>query len=133
KMSKSPKNGSGPKGVSSRLGAEIIRLWVAASDYSGDIAGDDRILARVVDAYRRIRNTLRFLLANTSDFDPATDAVPLSGLLEIDRWALARTAALQTEIVGAFDAARGVVTGGHFGVYDFHPVVAQLQDLSSAV
>ena len=77
KMSKSLGNGIDPQEVSKKLGAEIIRLWVAASDYSGDIAGDDKILARVVDAYRRIRNTLRFLLANTSDFDPAKDAVPL--------------------------------------------------------
>ena len=71
KMSKSLKNGIEPQVVSEKLGAEIIRLWVAASDYSGDIAGDEKILARVVDAYRRIRNTLRFLLANTSDFDAA--------------------------------------------------------------
>ena len=77
KMSKSLGNGIDPQEVSKKLGAEIIRLWVAASDYSGDIAGDDKILARVVDAYRRIRNTLRFLLANTSDFDIAKDAVPL--------------------------------------------------------
>jgi isoleucyl-tRNA synthetase len=76
KMSKSLGNGIDPQEVNKKLGAEIIRLWVAATDYSGDIAGDDKILARVVDAYRRIRNTLRFLLANTSDFDPATDAVP---------------------------------------------------------
>ena len=84
-MSKSLGNGIEPQVVSKKLGAEIIRLWVAASDYSGDIAGDDKILARVVDAYRRIRNTLRFLLANTSDFDAATDAVPLAQMLEIDR------------------------------------------------
>ena len=71
------------------LGAEIIRLWVAASDYSGDIAGDDKILARVVDGYRRIRNTLRFLLANTADFDPAKDMLPVADWLEIDRYALA--------------------------------------------
>ena len=71
KMSKSLGNGVEPQETSKKLGAEIIRLWVAASDYSGDIAGDDKILARVVDAYRRIRNTLRFLLANVSDFDPA--------------------------------------------------------------
>jgi isoleucyl-tRNA synthetase len=58
------------------MGAEIIRLWVASTDYSGDLGIDDKILARVVDAYRRIRNTLRFLLANTSDFDAATDAWP---------------------------------------------------------
>ncbi|MBX3618738.1 MAG: isoleucine--tRNA ligase [Rhizobacter sp.] len=115
KMSKSLKNGIEPQEVSSKLGAEIIRLWVAASDYSGDIAGDDKILARVVDAYRRIRNTLRFLLANTSDFDPKTDAVPLAEMLEIDRYALARAAAFQAEVLA------------HYEVYEFHPVVAKLQ------
>jgi isoleucyl-tRNA synthetase len=127
KMSKSLGNGIEPQAVSQKLGAEIIRLWVAASDYSGDIAGDDKILARVVDAYRRIRNTLRFLLANTSDFDPAKDAVAPGQLLEIDRWALARAAQLQAEIVGTFDAEHGVFRGGHYGVYEFHPVVAKLQ------
>jgi len=115
KMSKSLKNGIEPQEVSSKLGAEIIRLWVAASDYSGDIAGDDRILARVVDAYRRIRNTLRFMLANTSDFDAPKDAVPLAELLEIDRYALARAAAFQDEVLA------------HYRVYEFHPVVAKLQ------
>jgi isoleucyl-tRNA synthetase len=115
KMSKSLGNGIEPQKVSSTLGAEIIRLWVAASDYSGDIAGDDKILARVVDAYRRIRNTLRFLLANTSDFDPKTDAVPAAQLFEIDRWALARAAEFQAE------------TLAHYEVYEFHPVVAKLQ------
>jgi len=115
KMSKSLGNGIDPQDVSKKLGAEIIRLWVAASDYSGDIAGDDKILARVVDAYRRIRNTLRFLLANTSDFDPARDAVPLAELLEIDRYALARAAQFQAEVLA------------HYEVYEFHPVVAKLQ------
>lgn len=115
KMSKSLGNGIEPQAVSQKLGAEIIRLWVAASDYSGDIAGDDKILARVVDAYRRIRNTLRFLLANTSDFDPATDAVPLAQMLDIDRWALARAAEFQAEVLA------------HFERYEFHPVVAKLQ------
>jgi isoleucyl-tRNA synthetase len=115
KMSKSLKNGIEPQAVSDKLGAEIIRLWVAASDYSGDIAGDDKILARVVDGYRRIRNTLRFLLANVSDFDHATDAVPLEDLLEIDRYALARAAQLQADILQ------------HFQVYEFHPVVSKLQ------
>ncbi len=115
KMSKSLGNGIEPQAVSAKLGAEIIRLWVAASDYSGDIAGDDKILARVVDAYRRIRNTLRFLLANTSDFDVATEAVPLDEMLEIDRWALARAAQFQAEVLA------------HFEVYEFHPVVAKLQ------
>jgi isoleucyl-tRNA synthetase len=115
KMSKSLGNGIEPQAVSQKLGAEIIRLWVAASDYSGDIAGDDKILARVVDAYRRIRNTLRFLLANTSDFDPKADAVPAGEMLEIDRWALARAAQFQAEVLA------------HYNVYEFHPVVAKLQ------
>ncbi len=115
KMSKSLGNGIEPQQVSDKLGAEIIRLWVAATDYSGDLNIDDKILARVVDSYRRIRNTLRFLLANTSDFDAASDAVPLHQLLEIDRYALARTAELQAEILA------------HYKVYEFHPVVAKLQ------
>ncbi|MBK7531827.1 isoleucine--tRNA ligase [Piscinibacter sp.] len=115
KMSKSLGNGIEPQAVSQKLGAEIIRLWVAASDYSGDIAGDDKILARVVDAYRRIRNTLRFLLANTSDFDAATDAVAPAEMLEIDRWALARAEQFQAEVLA------------HYEVYEFHPVVAKLQ------
>ena len=115
KMSKSMGNGVDPQETSRKLGAEIIRLWVAASDYSGDIAGDDKILARVVDTYRRIRNTLKFLLANTSDFDPARDRVADAALLEIDRYALARMAQLQAEILA------------HYKVYEFHPVVAKLQ------
>ncbi|QXL84952.1 isoleucine--tRNA ligase [Comamonas sp. NLF-1-9] len=115
KMSKSLGNTVSPQEVSSRLGAEIIRLWCASTDYSGDLAIDDKILARVVDGYRRIRNTLRFLLANVSDFDPARDAVAAEEMLEIDRWALARTAALQQEILA------------HYQVYEFHPVVARLQ------
>jgi isoleucyl-tRNA synthetase len=115
KMSKSLGNGIEPQAVSQKLGAEIIRLWVAASDYSGDIAGDDKILARVVDAYRRIRNTLRFLLANVSDFDPAKDAVSGDELLEIDRYALNRCSELQGEILK------------HFTAYEFHPVVSKLQ------
>ena len=115
KMSKSLGNGIEPQVVNQKLGAEIIRLWVAASDYSGDIAGDDKILARVVDGYRRIRNTLRFLLANVSDFEVATDSVGADDLLEIDRFALARASALQDEILA------------HYAVYEFHPVVAKLQ------
>ena len=115
KMSKSMGNGVDPQETSKKLGAEIIRLWVAASDYSGDIAGDDKILARVVDSYRRIRNTLRFLLANVSDFDPARDAVPLAEMLEVDRYALSRAAQFQAEVLA------------HYEVYEFHPVVAKLQ------
>ncbi|MEI7763839.1 MAG: isoleucine--tRNA ligase [Comamonadaceae bacterium] len=115
KMSKSAGNGVDPQETSKKLGAEIIRLWVAASDYSGDIAGDEKILARVVDTYRRVRNTLKFLLANVSDFDPATDAVAADQMLEIDRYALSRAAQLQSDILS------------HYEVYEFHPVVAKLQ------
>ncbi|MGC1173895.1 isoleucine--tRNA ligase [Polaromonas sp.] len=115
KMSKSQGNGVDPQETSKKLGAEIIRLWVAASDYSGDIAGDDKILARVVDTYRRVRNTLKFLLANISDFDPAKDTVPLEQMLEIDRYALSRAAQLQADILA------------HYEVYEFHPVVSKLQ------
>ena len=115
KMSKSLGNAVAPQVTSEKLGAEIIRLWVAASDYSGDIGIDEKILARVVDSYRRIRNTLRFLLANTSDFDPAKDAVPAGQMLELDRWLLARAAEFQAELLA------------HYEVYEFHPVVAKLQ------
>jgi isoleucyl-tRNA synthetase len=99
---------------------------VASTDYSGDLNIDDKILARVVDAYRRIRNTLRFLLANVSDFDPAKDSVPFKDLLDIDKYALSRAAQVQAEILGSRNA-QGVFEGGHFGQYEFHPVVSKLQ------
>ena len=115
KMSKSLGNGIDLQEANKKWGAEILRLWVAASDYSGDITGDDKIMARVIDAYRRIRNTLRFLLANTSDFDPVKDAVAEGDLLEIDRWLLSRAAEFQADVLA------------HYEVYEFHPVVAKLQ------
>ncbi|SFU59900.1 Isoleucyl-tRNA synthetase [Polaromonas sp. YR568] len=115
KMSKSEGNVVVPQEVSDKLGAEIIRLWCASTDYSGDLGIDDKILARVVDAYRRIRNTLRFLMANISDFDPAKDAVPFDQMLEIDRYALSRASQLQADILA------------HYEVYEFHPVVSKLQ------
>ncbi len=115
KMSKSLGNFISLQDSVQKRGAEIIRLWCAATDYSGDLAIDEKILDRVVDSYRRIRNTLRFLLANTSDFDAARDAVPFAELLEIDRWALARAKQFQDEVLA------------HYAVYEFHPVVAKLQ------
>ncbi len=115
KMSKSLGNYMPLAESAQKYGAEILRLWCASTDYSSDLGIDDKILARVVDAYRRIRNTLRFLLANTSDFDPATQALPIAQLLEIDRYALARTAELQAQVLA------------HYEVYEFHPVVAKLQ------
>ena len=127
KMSKSLGNTVVPQEVTDKLGAEIVRLWVASTDYSGDLNIDEKILARVVDTYRRVRNTLKFLLANTSDFDIAKDAVSLADMLEVDRYALSRTAQLQADIVGNYNAAKKVFEGGHFGVYEFHPVVSKLQ------
>ena len=115
KMSKSEGNVVAPQEVSGKLGAEIIRLWCASTDYSGDLGIDDKILARVVDSYRRIRNTLRFLMANVSDFDPIKHAVPFDELLEIDRYALSRAAQLQADILGNYEA------------YEFQPVVSKLQ------
>ncbi len=115
KMSKSLGNTVAPQEVTDKMGAEIVRLWVAATDYSGDLNIDDKILARVVDAYRRIRNTLRFLMANVSDFDPVKDLVAYNDLLEIDQYALSRAAQLQNDILA------------HFQVYEFHPVVSKLQ------
>ena len=115
KMSKSLGNVMAPQEISDKMGAEIVRLWVASTDYSGDLNIDDKILARVVDAYRRIRNTMRFLLANVSDFDPVKDAVADANLLEIDRFALSRAAQLQADILV------------HFKAYEFHPVVSKLQ------
>ncbi|TAL64736.1 MAG: isoleucine--tRNA ligase [Burkholderiaceae bacterium] len=119
KMSKSLGNYMPLAASAQKYGAEILRLWCASTDYSNDLAIDDKILARVVDAYRRIRNTLRFLLANTSDFDMGADAVPPAQMLEIDRWALARAAQLQADILA------------HYKVYEFHPVVAKLQNFCS--
>jgi len=115
KMSKSLGNYMPLAESAQKYGGEILRLWCAATDYSGDLAIDDKILARVIDAYRRIRNTLRFLLANTSDFDAMADAVPIAEMLEIDRWMLARAAQFQDEVLA------------HYEVYEFHPVVAKLQ------
>ncbi|MQR01743.1 isoleucine--tRNA ligase [Glaciimonas soli] len=115
KMSKSLGNGIEPQKVSNTLGAEILRLWVASSDYTGEITVSDEILKRVTETYRRIRNTLRFLLANTSDFDAAKDAVAINELLEIDRYAIASMTQLQTDVLQ------------HYEDYEFHPVISKLQ------
>jgi isoleucyl-tRNA synthetase len=115
KMSKSLGNITEIRAAAKDPGAEIVRLWCASTDYGNDPPFDKAIVARVVDSYRRIRNTLRFLLANVSDFDAAKDSVPANELLEIDRWALARAAQLQAEIVA------------HYERFEFHPVVAKLQ------
>jgi isoleucyl-tRNA synthetase len=115
KMSKSKGNVVAPQKVSDTLGAEVLRLWVASTDYSGDLSISDEILKRVVESYRRIRNTLRFLMANTSDFDFARHAVPMADLLEVDRYALAQAQALVDASVGDYDR------------YEFHLVAQRLQ------
>ncbi len=119
KMSKSLGNGIDPRQLADKMGAEIIRLWVAATDCSGEMTIGDEILKRVVESYRRIRNTLRFLLANTSDFDIHAQAVEVGAMVEIDRYALA--------LVGQFQAE----ARAHFERFEFHPVVAKLQTFCS--
>ncbi|MCC2654990.1 MAG: isoleucine-tRNA ligase [Panacagrimonas sp.] len=103
KMSKSLGNVVAPQQVTKTLGADVLRLWVAASDYSGEIAISDKLLTRMADAYRRIRNTARFLLGNLHGFDPARDLVPTGRMVAIDRWAVAQAAALQVELAKAYE------------------------------
>ena len=102
KMSKSLGNVIQPQKVTKNLGADIIRLWVAATDYRAEMSVSDEILKRMADAYRRIRNTTRFLLANLFDFDPARNAVAPDDMVELDRWAVARARGLQEEIKAAY-------------------------------
>ena len=103
KMSKSIGNVVAPQQVMKTLGADVLRLWVAAADYRNEMAVSDEILKRVSDAYRRIRNTARFLLGNLHGFDPDKDRVADDELVELDRWAIARAAAVQAEIKSAYD------------------------------
>jgi isoleucyl-tRNA synthetase len=103
KMSKSLGNIIAPKKVMNNLGADILRLWVSSSDYSREITASDEILKRAADAYRRIRNTARYLLSNTSDFNPAEDLLAPGELLPLDRWAVARAAQSQATIIKAYD------------------------------
>ncbi|WP_199435937.1 isoleucine--tRNA ligase [Vibrio owensii] len=103
KMSKSIGNVVAPKDVTNKLGADILRLWVASTDYTGEVAVSDEILKRSADAYRRIRNTARFFLANLSGFNPETDIVPVEEMVALDRWAVGRALAAQEEIVKAYE------------------------------
>jgi isoleucyl-tRNA synthetase len=102
KMSKSIGNIIEPKKVMATSGADVLRLWIAATDYANEMALSDEILKRMSESYRRMRNTVRFLLGNLAGFDPAADAVAPADMVAIDRWALARTAALQEEIADAY-------------------------------
>ena len=119
KMSKSKGNVIAPQKILDTLGADILRLWAASTDYSGELTISDEILKRVVESYRRIRNTLRFLLANISDFDPQQHALPVEQWLEIDRYALALVERLQDEVKQEY--AR----------YEFHLIAQKLQAFCS--
>ncbi|MGR5236164.1 isoleucine--tRNA ligase [Vibrio alfacsensis] len=119
KMSKSIGNVVAPKDVTNKLGADILRLWVASTDYTGEVAVSDEILKRSADAYRRIRNTARFFLANLSGFNPATDIVPAEEMVALDRWAVGRALAAQEEIIKAYDE------------YNIHAVTQRLMQFCS--
>ncbi|ATZ95906.1 MULTISPECIES: isoleucine--tRNA ligase [Dickeya] len=119
KMSKSIGNTVSPQDVMDKLGADILRLWIGSTDYSGEIAVSDEILKRSADAYRRIRNTARFLLANLNGFDPAQHTVKPEDMVVLDRWAVGCAKAAQDEIVEAYES------------YDFHRVVQRLMQFCS--
>ena len=119
KMAKSAGNGIAPKDVCNRLGADILRLWVSSCDYSREITASDNIINRVADAYRRIRNTSRFLLSNIGDFNPATDMVAPEDMLALDRWAVHHTAEVQERILAAYDS------------YQFHLIYQEIQKFCS--
>jgi isoleucyl-tRNA synthetase len=116
KMSKSRGNILPAKKAMNDLGADVLRLWVAAADYRGELTVSDEVFKRTADAYRRIRNTARFLLGNLAGFDPAAHALPANELLPLDRWALDRAARLQAEISEAYDA------------YQFHSIYHKLHN-----
>ncbi len=119
KMSKSVGNVIAPIKVTNTLGADILRLWVASTDYSGEMSISDEILKRTADAYRRIRNTLRFLLANTTGFDPASHSLAADDLLALDRWIVAETLALQSDLQA------------HYEDYNFHLAIQKIHNFCS--
>ena len=116
KMSKSLGNVVAPQPVVNALGADVLRLWVASTDYRGEMNVSQEILKRMADSYRRMRNTARFLLGNLHGFDPVIDQVPVAELVALDRWAIGRAAELQREILAAYEA------------YEFHRVYQQLHN-----
>jgi len=119
KMSKSKGNVVAPQKVVNNLGADILRLWVASTDYRGEMSVSDEILKRTADAYRRIRNTARFLLANLNGFEPSRDLVPATELLALDRWAVERTGQLQDELLAAYES------------YEYHLVYQKVHNFCS--
>ncbi len=116
KMSKSLGNVIAPQKVVNNLGADIIRLWTASSDYSAEMSVSDEILKRAADSYRRIRNTSRYLLSNLSDFNPETDLVSTNELLPLDRWAIDRAYQCQQDILAAYES------------YNFHVIYQKIHN-----
>ncbi|MBK1692633.1 isoleucine--tRNA ligase [Ectothiorhodospira mobilis] len=119
KMSKSRGNVVAPQKVMDTLGADILRLWVAATDFSGEMAVSDEILKRTADAYRRMRNTARFLLANLNGFDPARDRLQAADLLPLDRWAVDQALRVQQQVIRAYDQ------------YQFHQIYQRVHNFCS--
>ncbi|EHQ51846.1 isoleucyl-tRNA synthetase [Ectothiorhodospira sp. PHS-1] len=119
KMSKSKGNVVAPQKVMDTLGADILRLWVAATDYSGEMAVSDEILKRTADAYRRMRNTARFLLANLNGFDPARDLLPPEQMLPLDRWAVDQALKVQQHVTQAYER------------YQFHQIYQRVHNFCS--
>lgn len=116
KMSKSLGNDISPDKIINTLGADVLRLWVMATDFRNDVTLSDEMLKRIAEAYRRIRNTARYLLSNLNGFDPATDLVPSDKMLALDRWAVDTAKRLQTHIIKAFEE------------YQFHVIYQELHN-----
>ncbi len=103
KMSKSLKNTMSPQKVVNNLGADILRLWIASTDYTGEMTVSDEFFKRSADSYRRIRNTMRFMLANTAGFNPQENQIDIDKMLDLDRWIVAKTAIIQNQILQAYE------------------------------
>ena len=116
KMSKSKGNVVAPQKIMKTLGADILRLWVSSTDYTGEVSVSDEILKRTADAYRRIRNTARFMLANMDGFDPVQNCLNVEQMLPLDRWIVVKAEFLQQEIIGAYEQ------------YDFHQVYQKVHN-----
>ncbi len=116
KMSKSRGNVVAPQKIMKTLGADILRLWVSSTDYTGEVSVSDEILKRTADAYRRIRNTARFMLANMDGFEPQQNSLEVADMLPLDRWIVVKAEFLQQEIIGAYEQ------------YDFHQVYQKVHN-----
>lgn len=117
KMSKSKGNVVAPQKVINSLGADVLRLWVSANDYSGEMTVSDEILKRASDVYRRLRNTARYLLSNLNDFDPVKDSVAFDDMLPLDRWAVEKTCEVQKEVLNNYDQYQFLQV--HQGIHHF--------------